>query len=217
MADTIHITISEGKIGPEGKSAYQVAVQNGFTGTEKEWLQSLKGEQGPAGPQGERGEKGEQGDPGPNNIYDGLDSDATDYALSAKQGKILKDDLDTHKEETASTSQKGHVQLSTSTTSTSTSLAATASAVKTVNDALTSHKDAAAPHSGHETPAGAQAKADAAEANAKNYADGTKVSKAGDTITGILTMDGGNAINFGGKFQIAYNSATNSLDITVVS
>ena len=69
---------------------------------------------------------------------------------------------------------------------------------------------------GAETPAGAQAKASTAETNAKNYADETKVSKAGDTITGILTMDGGNAINFGGKFQIAYNSATNSLDITVV-
>jgi len=102
MADTLHINISEGKIGPEGKSSYQVAVQNGFPGTEEEWLQSLKGKQGPAGPQGERGEKGEQGEPGPNNIYDGLDSDATDYALSAKQGKILKDDLDTHKAETAS-------------------------------------------------------------------------------------------------------------------
>lgn len=47
--------------------------------------------------------------------------------------------------------------------------------------------------------------------------DETKVSKTGGTITGILTMDGGNAINFGDKFQIAYNSATNSLDITVVS
>src|SRR5690606_9480208 len=67
---------------------------------------------------------------------------------------------------------KGHVQLSTSTSSTSTSLAATASAVKTVNDDLTSHKDAAAPHSGHETPAGAQAKADVAETNAKNHANG---------------------------------------------
>ena len=116
--DTIHITMSQGEIGPEGKSAYQVAVQNGFTGTEEEWLQSLKGEQGPqgpqgpagpqgpqgepgpqgergpAGPQGERGEKGEKGDPGPNNIYDGLDSDATDYALSAKRGKELASTLD---------------------------------------------------------------------------------------------------------------------------
>ena len=91
--DTIHITMSQGEIGPEGKSAYQVAVQNGFIGTEEEWLQSLKGERGPAGPQGERGEKGEKGDPGPNNIYDGLDSDATDYALSAKQGKELASTL----------------------------------------------------------------------------------------------------------------------------
>ena len=91
--DTIHITLSEGEIGPEGKSAYQVAVQNGFPGTEEEWLQSLKGEQGPAGPQGERGEKGEKGDPGPNNIYDGLDSDAVDYALSAKQGKVIASTL----------------------------------------------------------------------------------------------------------------------------
>ena len=78
------------------------------------------------------------------------------------------------------------------------------------------HIDAAAPHSGHETPAGAQAKASVAETNAKNYADETKVSKSGDTMTGILTMSGSNAINFGGKFTIAYNSVTNSLDITVV-
>jgi len=68
---------------------------------------------------------------------------------------------------------------------------------------------------GAETPAGAQAKASTAETNAKNYAE-TKVSKTGDTMTGTLTISGGNAINFGGKFQIAYNSATNSLDITVV-
>src|SRR5690606_13356145 len=68
----------------------------------------------------------------------------------------LKDDVDEHKAEDASTTTKGHVQLSNSTSSTSTSLAATASAVKTINDALTSHKAAAAPHSGYETPAGAQ-------------------------------------------------------------
>lgn len=29
--------------GPEGKSAYQVAVEEGFTGTEAEWLESLEG------------------------------------------------------------------------------------------------------------------------------------------------------------------------------
>lgn len=29
-----------------GKSAYQVAVENGFKGSEKQWLESLRGEQG---------------------------------------------------------------------------------------------------------------------------------------------------------------------------
>ena len=38
-----------------GPSAYDVAVKNGFQGTEEEWLQSLKGETGPAGEQGEAG------------------------------------------------------------------------------------------------------------------------------------------------------------------
>lgn len=36
---------------------------------------------------------------------------------------------------------------------------------------LDAHLNEAAPHSGHETPAGAQAKADAAEQNAKQYTD----------------------------------------------
>lgn len=41
----------------------------------------------------------------------------------------------------------------------------------TTLQAAKTHMDAAAPHSGHETPAGAQAKADAAEARAKAYTD----------------------------------------------
>ncbi|MBO8169361.1 MAG: hypothetical protein H0Z35_09290 [Thermoanaerobacteraceae bacterium] len=47
----------------------------------------------------------------------------------------------------------------------------TTETVKGNADAIQSHIDAAAPHSGHETPSGAQAKADAAEGNAKGYAD----------------------------------------------
>lgn len=49
----------------QGDSAYEVAVKNGFVGTEEEWLESLKGEPGPAGPQGEKGDKGDKGDVGP--------------------------------------------------------------------------------------------------------------------------------------------------------
>ena len=50
-----------------GMSAYDVAVANGFVGTEAAWLASLKGERGSKGEQGEQGnqgERGEQGEPG---------------------------------------------------------------------------------------------------------------------------------------------------------
>lgn len=35
--------------GAPGKSAYEIAVDNDFVGTEAEWLASLQGEPGPAG------------------------------------------------------------------------------------------------------------------------------------------------------------------------
>lgn len=46
---------------PDGASAYEVAVANGFEGDEAAWLKSLKGATGPQGPQGPQGEKGETG------------------------------------------------------------------------------------------------------------------------------------------------------------
>ena len=53
-----------------GKSAYAIAVSHGYTGTESEWLESLRGPKGvqgndgPEGPRGPRGEKGPQGEAG---------------------------------------------------------------------------------------------------------------------------------------------------------
>ena len=41
-----------GGSGTAGKSAYEIAVDNGFVGTETEWLESLKGEQGDKGDNG---------------------------------------------------------------------------------------------------------------------------------------------------------------------
>lgn len=50
------ITISTvGVAGQRGKSAYEVAVDNGFTGTEQEWLESLKGKDGKDGVNGTSG------------------------------------------------------------------------------------------------------------------------------------------------------------------
>lgn len=43
------------KPGTDGKSAYEIAVENGFVGSQVEWLESLHGESGPARPTGRTG------------------------------------------------------------------------------------------------------------------------------------------------------------------
>lgn len=58
---------ADGKDGVDGKSAYQIAVDEGFNGTVSEWLNSLKGEKGDTGAQGIQGVQGVpgvKGDPG---------------------------------------------------------------------------------------------------------------------------------------------------------
>jgi len=55
-----------GPTGADGRSAYQVAVDEGFIGTEEEWLASLVGPTGPQGsigPTGPQGPKGDSGEP----------------------------------------------------------------------------------------------------------------------------------------------------------
>lgn len=47
--------------GDPGKSAYQIAVDNGYKGTEQEWLESLHGAMGERGPQGPQGKEGPRG------------------------------------------------------------------------------------------------------------------------------------------------------------
>ena len=47
--------------GTNGKSAYELAVDNGYKGSQQEWLESLKGETGAQGDKGEKGDAGEAG------------------------------------------------------------------------------------------------------------------------------------------------------------
>ena len=56
--------VHDGKDGADGKSAYQIAVDSGFDGTEQAWLASLKGEKGDKGDTGATGATGEKGDTG---------------------------------------------------------------------------------------------------------------------------------------------------------
>ena len=82
--------------GKDGKSAYEIAVNYGFTGTIEEWLESLKGETGAQGPQGEKGEqgiqgeKGEQGEQGPQGEKG--ESGAVDLTQSKFVFTVLEDD-----------------------------------------------------------------------------------------------------------------------------
>lgn len=52
-----------GAQGIQGLSAYQIAVQEGFIGSEEDWIASLKGEKGDTGNKGDKGDAGEKGDP----------------------------------------------------------------------------------------------------------------------------------------------------------
>lgn len=47
--------------GKDGKSAYEIALENGFVGTETEWLESLKGLDGKDGINGKDGSDGQDG------------------------------------------------------------------------------------------------------------------------------------------------------------
>ncbi len=48
--------------GTAGKSAYEIAVKNGFEGDESEWLISIRGEKGEKGDKGDMGERGLPGE-----------------------------------------------------------------------------------------------------------------------------------------------------------
>lgn len=50
-----------GRDGADGRSAYELAVDEGFAGTLDDWLASLVGPAGPEGPPGEPGAQGEDG------------------------------------------------------------------------------------------------------------------------------------------------------------
>lgn len=52
---TVTLDETDGETGENGLSAYEVAVKNGFNGSEQEWLESLKGKDGQDGQPGKDG------------------------------------------------------------------------------------------------------------------------------------------------------------------
>ena len=68
-----------GTNGADGASAYQIALQQGFVGTEAQWLASLKGADGAPG---QDGQDGAPGLPGPAGTVTAPNTAATDRALT---------------------------------------------------------------------------------------------------------------------------------------
>ena len=67
-----------GANGKDGRSAYEIAIENGFVGTAAEWLESLKGRDGIDGKDGLPGKDGKDGADGlPGK--DGISPDLTNY------------------------------------------------------------------------------------------------------------------------------------------
>ena len=75
-----------GKDGENGLSAFELAVQNGFTGTLIEWLESLKGTDGRDGADGANGKDGINGADGKNGI-DGKNG-LSAYEIALKNGFV---------------------------------------------------------------------------------------------------------------------------------
>lgn len=79
-----------GPQGDPGKSAYQIALDNGFEGTEQVWLASLKGPKGDQGLKGEKGATGQNGATGPKGVDGKTPVRGTDYWTEADIAEIHK-------------------------------------------------------------------------------------------------------------------------------
>ena len=76
--------VSGGAGGADGKSAYEIAVEQGFEGDETAWLESLKGADGKDGVDGKDGTNGTNGTDG----ADGKDGFPTEEQWNALVARV---------------------------------------------------------------------------------------------------------------------------------
>lgn len=80
--------ITVGAKGEDGKSAYQLAVEAGYEGSETEWLASLKGKDGKDGTNGINGTNGKDGKDGINGVDGKTPVKGVDYFTTAEIQQI---------------------------------------------------------------------------------------------------------------------------------
>ena len=93
-----------GANGKDSRSAYEIAIENGFVGTVAEWLESLKGRDGKDGLPGKDGKDGADGLPGKDGTNgkdgkdgrdgkDGVSPDLTNYPDTDAVKALVQDDV----------------------------------------------------------------------------------------------------------------------------
>lgn len=167
---------ADGAPGTDGSSAYELAVAGGFSGTEVEWLASLRGDGGATGPQGDPGPQGEPGDPA-TNLVQSVNGEHGAVSLTA-------DDVSADPAGTATAAVAGHVaagdphgdRAAAATDATTKANAAQAAATSAAATDATSKVSA---HTGAADPHGDRAYADTAKlAKAANLSDLASASTA---------------------------------------
>lgn len=178
--------------GEPGKSAYEIAVENGFNGTVSQWLAALigpTGTQGAQGPTGSAGAKGDRGDTGPAGPpgADGSNADAETYTDTAVAAEAAR--ADTAYDHTGAASAAGSAATTTAAADATSKVTAHAAASDPHGDraaassALVIHAtDTTGVHgitdtAALETSTGAQSKANAAQTSATSAAATDATSK----------------------------------------
>ena len=83
------------RVNTPGKSAYELAIEKGFVGTEAAWIASLKGDKGDTGAQGNqgiqgvRGDKGDSGDRGIDGVNGTNGTNGAGVPVGGNQGQVL--------------------------------------------------------------------------------------------------------------------------------
>lgn len=88
IKDEIVEQVQVGAKGEDGKSAYQLAVEAGYEGSETEWLASLKGKDGKDGTNGINGTNGKDGKDGTNGVDGKMPVKGVDYFTTAEIQQI---------------------------------------------------------------------------------------------------------------------------------
>lgn len=88
IKDEIVEQVQVGAKGEDGKSAYQLAVEAGYEGSETEWLASLKGKDGKDGTNGINGTNGKDGKDGTNGVDGKTPVKGVDYFTTAEIQQI---------------------------------------------------------------------------------------------------------------------------------